>query len=99
MCEPPHSRDYSAARLFCVMCCGMPCYFIAISIGWLMGGIVVIENVFNYPGMGSELVSAVSRKNIPVLQAITLIIVFIFALANLLADLLYAMLNPRIRLE
>jgi peptide/nickel transport system permease protein len=44
-------------------------------------------------------VSAVSRKNIPVLQAITLIIVFIFALANLLADLLYALLNPRIRLE
>lgn len=72
---------------------------IAISIGWLMGGIVVIENVFNYPGMGSELVSAVEKKNIPVLQAITMIIVFIFALANLLADLLYALLNPRIRLE
>jgi peptide/nickel transport system permease protein len=72
---------------------------IAISIGLLMGGIVVIENVFNYLGIGSELVSAVSRKNIPVLQAITLIIVFIFALANLLADLLYALLNPRIRLE
>jgi peptide/nickel transport system permease protein len=72
---------------------------IAISIGWLMGGLVVIENVFNYPGMGSELIGAVERKNIPVLQAITMIIVFIFALANLLADLLYALLNPRIRLE
>jgi peptide/nickel transport system permease protein len=72
---------------------------IAISVGWLMGGLVVIENVFNYPGMGSELVSAVERKNIPVLQAITMIIVFIFALANLAADLLYALLNPRIRLD
>ena len=70
---------------------------IAISIGWLMGGIVVIEEVFNYPGIGSELVSAVEQKNIPVLQAITVIIVFVFALANLAADLLYAILNPRIR--
>jgi peptide/nickel transport system permease protein len=72
---------------------------IAISFGWLMGGIVVIENVFNYPGMGSELIRAVEQKNIPLLQAITVLIVFIFALANLLADLVYAFLNPRIRLE
>jgi peptide/nickel transport system permease protein len=72
---------------------------IAISLGWLMGGIVVIEEVFNYPGMGSELVASVQQKNIPVLQAITVIIVFVFALANLVADLLYALLNPRIRLE
>lgn len=72
---------------------------IAISIGWLMGGIVVIENVFNYPGMGSLLVQAVNQKNIPVLQAISVIIVFIFALSNLIADLLYALLNPRIRLN
>jgi peptide/nickel transport system permease protein len=72
---------------------------IAISIGWLMGGIVVIEQVFNYPGLGSELVSAVQAKNIPVLQAITILIVFIYALANLAADILYGFLNPRIRLE
>lgn len=71
---------------------------IAISIGWLIGGIVVIENVYNYPGVGSLLVSAVNQKNIPVLQATTMLIVFFFALANLLADLLYALLNPRIRL-
>lgn len=72
---------------------------IAISIGWLMGGLVVIEEVFNYSGMGSELVSAVKQKNIPVLQAITVLIVFIIAFSNLAADLLYAVLNPRIRLD
>lgn len=72
---------------------------IAISFGWLMGGIVVIENVFAYPGMGSELVRAVEQKNLPVLQSITVIIVFIFAFANLMADVLYALLNPRIRLS
>ena len=72
---------------------------IAISVGWLIGGIVVIENVFNYPGMGSLLVTAVKQKNLPVLQAVVMIIVFFFAAANLAADLLYAALNPRIRLE
>ncbi len=71
---------------------------IAISIGWLMGGLVVIENVFNYPGMGSLLVTAVTQKNLPVLQAVSVMIVFIFAFSNLMADLLYAFLNPRIRL-
>jgi peptide/nickel transport system permease protein len=71
---------------------------IAISIGWLIGGIVVIESIYNYPGMGSELVRAVQQKNLPVLQAITMLIVLIFTLSNLVADLLYAALNPRIRL-
>ncbi len=72
---------------------------IAISVGWLIGGMVVIENVFNYPGLGSLLVTSVGQKNIPMIQAIVMIIVFFFAIANLVADLLYAFLNPRIRLE
>jgi peptide/nickel transport system permease protein len=72
---------------------------IAISIGWLIGGIVVIENVFNYPGVGSLLVDSVNQKNIPVLQAVTMVVVFFFAVSNLAADILYAVLNPRIRLE
>lgn len=72
---------------------------IALSIGWLMGGLVVIENVFNYPGVGSLLVTAVTQKNLPVLQAISVLIVFFYTFANLLADLLFALLNPRIRLR
>jgi len=72
---------------------------IAVSIGWLMGGLVVIENVFNYPGMGSLLVTAVTQKNLPVLQAVSVMIVFVFAFANLVSDILYALLNPRIRLD
>lgn len=72
---------------------------IAISIGWLIGGIVVIENVFNFPGIGSLLVDSVTQKNIPILQAVTMVIVFAFAFANMVADILYALLNPRIRLE
>ncbi len=71
---------------------------IALSIGWLMGGLVVIESVFNYPGIGSLLVTAVTQKNLPVLQAISVLIVLCYSLANLAADLLFALLNPRIRL-
>jgi peptide/nickel transport system permease protein len=72
---------------------------IAISFGWLIGGLVVIENVYNYPGLGALLVDAVKQKNIFLLQAIVMVVVFFYALANLAADVVYAMLNPRIRLE
>ena len=72
---------------------------IAISIGWLIGGLIVVENVFNYPGLGRLLTFAIDRRDLPLLQAITFITVLSLALANLLADLLYAYLNPRIRFE
>ena len=72
---------------------------IALSVGWLIGGLIVIENVFSFPGLGALLVDAVVAKNIPLLQASVMIVIFFFALANLAADLLYAGLNPRIRLS
>jgi peptide/nickel transport system permease protein len=70
---------------------------IAISFGWLISGLIVVENVFNYPGLGSLLTFAIDRRDIPLLQAITLVAVVGFALANLFADMLYAYLDPRIR--
>jgi len=72
---------------------------IAISFGWLISGLIVIENVFNYPGLGRLMVFAIDRRDLPLLQAVTLVTVLGFAFANLIADLLYAYLNPRIRLE
>lgn len=72
---------------------------IAISIGWLIGGIIVIEAVFNYRGLGLLLLNAIDRRDLPTVQAITMVIVTGVALANLAADLLYAYLNPRIRLN
>lgn len=71
---------------------------IAISFGWLISGLVVIENVFNYPGLGRLMVFAITRRDLPLLQAISMITVLGFALANLAADLAYAALNPRIRI-
>ena len=72
---------------------------IAISIGWLIGGIIVIENVFNYPGLGRLLIAAIDNQDFPLIQAITMVVVFGVVLANLLADLVYAGLDPRIRYD
>lgn len=71
---------------------------IAISIGWLISGLIVIENVFNYPGLGRLMVYAIDHRDLPLIQAITMLTVVGFGVANLAADLLYAILNPRIRL-
>ena len=72
---------------------------IAISLGWLISGLVVIENVFNYPGLGRLLIFAIDRRDLPLIQAVIMVTVLGFALANLLADLFYAVLNPRIRYD
>lgn len=72
---------------------------IALSFGWLIGGLIVIENVFSYPGLGRLMTTAILRKDIPLMQAIVMVVIFFVALANLVADILYALLNPRIRLE
>jgi peptide/nickel transport system permease protein len=70
---------------------------VAISFGWLISGLIVIENVFNYPGLGRLLIFAIDRRDLPLIQALVMITVISIAIANLVADLLYAYLNPRIR--
>lgn len=70
---------------------------IMVNVGWLIGGLVVVENVFAYPGMGSLLLSAISRRDIPTLQGTVLVVVVIYAVSNLVADILYGTLDPRIR--
>jgi len=70
---------------------------LALDVGRLIGGIVVIETVFAFPGLGRLLVFSIQSRDIPTLQAAILTVAAIFALSNLVADLLYAWLNPRIR--
>jgi len=70
---------------------------IAISVTWLVGGLIVIENVFNYPGLGRLLLFAIDRRDLPLIQGIAMLIVLTVVFANFAADLLYAVLNPRIR--
>jgi len=72
---------------------------IAISFSWLIGGLIVIENVFNYPGLGRLLLTAIENHDTPLIQAVSMVVVTGVVLANLSADLLYGMLNPRIRYD
>lgn len=70
---------------------------LAIDVGLLIGGVVVVETVFAYPGLGRLLVFAIEHHDLPLLQAGMMVVTAIYALANLAADLSYAVLNPRIR--
>jgi peptide/nickel transport system permease protein len=70
---------------------------LALDFGRLMGGIVVVETIFAYPGLGRLVVFSIQNRDIPTLQAAILVVAAIYAFANLVADLLYALLNPRIR--
>jgi len=70
---------------------------LALDFGRLMGGIVVVETIFAYPGLGRLIVFSIQNRDLPTLQAAILVVAAVYALANLLADLLYARFNPKIR--
>jgi peptide/nickel transport system permease protein len=67
--------------------------------GYLLGGAIVIEEVFALPGMGRLALYAIYQRDYPVIQGIVLVIAAIFVLVNLATDLIYAMADPRIRLD
>ncbi|MFI6739049.1 ABC transporter permease [Nonomuraea sp. NPDC050451] len=72
---------------------------VGLHMGGLMGGAVVVENVFAWPGLGTLVVDAVSNRDYAVVQAATFLIAGIVMLFNLVADLLYSQLDPRIKLD
>jgi peptide/nickel transport system permease protein len=67
-------------------------------VGWLLGGLVVVEKLFNYPGIGRLMVEAALAHDIPLLEASVLLVAVVYMLANLIADIVVALLNPRIRM-
>ncbi|MCX4670152.1 ABC transporter permease [Streptomyces sp. NBC_01381] len=69
-----------------------------LDLGVLMGGAVLTESTFNLPGLGLEAVKAISNKDLPVILGVTLCASLAIALANLVVDLLYAVIDPRVRL-
>lgn len=70
---------------------------VALGIGWLIGGLIVTETVFGYPGLGRLLIYGIQRRDLVLIQACSMVIVAIYSISNLVADLLYGVLNPRIR--
>jgi peptide/nickel transport system permease protein len=72
---------------------------VALSIGWLIGGLIVTESVFGYPGLGRLLLYSIQRHDLILIQACAMIVVITYGVSNLVADILYSVLNPRIRLK
>jgi len=70
---------------------------IAFNIGWMLGGVVLVEQVFSYPGLGSLVLFSIEQRDTPLLQASMFFVAAGYCLANLLADICYALLDPRIR--
>jgi peptide/nickel transport system permease protein len=70
---------------------------IAINLAYLAGGIVVVEYVFNFPGIGSALESAVVAHDLPVVQALAMLIATVYVVLNLLADVATILVTPRLR--
>ena len=70
---------------------------VSVQVGYLFGGLVVTESLFNYPGIGKLLLDSAVGHDLPVLEATVLVIAVLYMLSNLVADSLYAVLNPRIR--
>ena len=71
---------------------------IATQVGYLMGGLVVIELIFNYQGIGQMIFRAATQKDFPALEAAVLVVGVVFLVSTLMADILYSVLNPRVRL-
>ncbi len=72
---------------------------VGLEMGFLLAGAVYVETVFSWPGVGSMLVNAILTRDFPVIQGTVLLVALAYVLINLLTDLLYAYLDPRIRFE
>ena len=70
---------------------------IALTIAWLLGGVVVVEKVFNYPGLGRFMIDSITERDLPVVQALALLVAGVYVAINLTADLLALALDPRLR--
>ena len=70
---------------------------VALGIGYLIGGLIVTESVYGYPGLGRLLIYGIQHRDLPIIQACSMVVVAVFSLSNLAADILYGLLNPRIR--
>lgn len=71
---------------------------IGLEFGFLLGGVVVIETVFSWPGIGRLVFNAINQRDIPVVQAAVIVLSLIFVALNLIVDLIYARIDPRVKL-
>ena len=72
---------------------------VAMNIGYMLGGLIIVDSVFAYPGVGRLLLTAITSRDIPLLQALSLLVAAVYAFSNLFADIAYTVLNPRVRVS
>lgn len=72
---------------------------VGVDVGYLLGGVIVAEAVFNFPGIGSLALTALNARDYPLIQGITIVTASLFVVVNLAIDLVYRIIDPRIRLE
>jgi len=70
---------------------------LGLQVGYMLGGAIVVETIFTLPGIGRMTLDAVLERNYPVVQATVLVVGAMFMLVNLLTDLLYGVIDPRVR--
>jgi ABC-type dipeptide/oligopeptide/nickel transport system permease component len=71
---------------------------LGLQFAYTLGGTVVLERIFAFNGMGAYYFTALDLKDVPIIQGVTLLVAFTFVFVNLFVDILYAYLNPRVRL-
>jgi peptide/nickel transport system permease protein len=72
---------------------------VGLQLGVLLSGAVLTETIFTWPGIGRWVFDSILKREYPIIQSVTLVVAFIFVTINLLVDVSYAVLNPRIRLS
>lgn len=70
---------------------------VGVQFGFLMGGTVLVEIIYSWPGLGKMAVTAIITRDLPLIQGVVLVLAFIFVIVNLIVDLLYTFMNPKIR--
>ena len=70
---------------------------VGVQFGFLMGGPVLVEIIYSWPGLGKMAVTAIITRDLPLIQGVVLVLAFIFVIVNLIVDLLYTFMNPKIR--
>lgn len=70
---------------------------VGVQFGFLMGGTVLVEIIYSWPGLGKLAVTAIITRDLPLIQGVVLVLAFIFVIVNLIVDLLYTFMNPKIR--
>jgi peptide/nickel transport system permease protein len=72
---------------------------LGIQFAYLLGGTVIIEGIFSIPGLGQYILSAIDTKDLPIVQGVVLLTALVFVVVNLAVDIMYGVLNPKVRVS